>query len=110
MIQMQQALGQPVDAAALTEIMEATRPGQGAGDPLPEWYVIAECMRNYHWTERQFWEENSPAMITRLLWLEGLHAEKAEKDSKKGASSSNYYAGGRSGLEGSRPPGQSVSR
>ncbi len=60
--------------------MQEARP---SGEPLPDWYIAAECMRRYHWTERQFWEENSPGMIARLLFVESVHAERERKEAEK---------------------------
>jgi len=101
MIQLAIQQGQEVDEETIQAALEATRP-KHRDMPLPEWYIVAECMRAYHWTERQFWEDNSPAMIFRLLWLEGVHAE-ADEEERKRAQQSAPSAPRNAGMAGVRP-------
>lgn len=111
-MQLRQQQGETVDAARLVELMEATRP-KGGDQALPDWYIVAECMRNYHWTERQFWEDNSTAMIFRLIWLERVYSEKQDRETRKGPAQfggPNTDQGGRNQLAPVRPRGAPVRR
>ena len=85
--------------------MEARRPGADTDkEPLPEWYVVAECMKAYHWTEKQFWEDNSLAMIFRLLFIEKVHAEKEEKERERAKGQQNAASNDAFGSGGMAKP------
>lgn len=44
--------------------------GTSSGSPdLPGWALKAQFMKAYNWTERQFDEEVSPAMLIRLIFI-----------------------------------------
>jgi hypothetical protein len=67
----------------LEEALQQARP---ANLPAPDWLIAAECIRRYHWTEKQYWDEMSAGMVARVLFLESLYAEREAKAAKEAQS------------------------